>query len=193
MNKKIAFQLSLFLILLFVIFFFYYEYFFLKKERESLDITNKNQNIETIQSENNLIRKLEYLSIDKNGNRYLITSEFGEISNVDSNIMLMTNVMARIDLFKKDTIYLSSNSAKYNTLNFDTNFYKNVTLKYIGHDISSENLDLFFKKNFVWIYNNVIYKDSTNKLIADKIEIDLITKDSKIFMLDNKKLKIIGK
>ena len=193
MNKKIAFQLSLFLILLFVIFFFYYEYFFLKKERESLDITNKNQNIETIQSENNLIRKLEYLSIDKNGNRYLITSEFGEISNVDSNIMLMTNVMARIDLYKKDTIYLSSNSAKYNTLNFDTNFYKNVTLKYIGHDISSENLDLFFKKNFVWIYNNVIYKDSTNKLIADKIEIDIITKDSKIFMLDNKKLKIIGK
>jgi hypothetical protein len=193
MNKKIAFQLSLFLILLFVIFFFYYEYSFLKKEKENLNITNKNQNIETIQSENNLIRKLEYLSIDKNGNRYLITSEFGEISNVDNNIMLMTNVMARIDLFKKDTIYLSSNSAKYNTLNFDTNFYKNVTLKYIGHDISSENLDLFFKKNFVWIYNNVIYKDSTNKLIADKIEIDLITKDSKIFMLDNKKLKIIGK
>ena len=193
MTKKIAFQLSLFLILLFVIFFFYYEYFFLKKEKENLNITNKNQNIETIQSENNLIGKLEYLSIDKNGNRYLITSEFGEISNVDNNIMLMTNVMARIDLFKKDTIYLSSNSAKYNTLNFDTNFYKNVTLKYIGHDISSENLDLFFKKNFVWIYNNVIYKDSTNKLIADKIEIDLITKDSKIFMLDNKKLKIIGK
>ena len=105
----------------------------------------------------------------------------------------MTNVIAEIELLERDVIYLVSDFAKYNTITLETSFNKNVNLQYTGHEITSDNIDLSFKKNFVWIYNNVIYKDSTNKLIADKIEIDLITKDSKIFMYDSKKLKIIGK
>ena len=133
------------------------------------------------------------MSTDKNGNQYLITSEYGEISKANSNIILMTNVIAKIDLYEKDTIYLSANFAKYNSLNFDTNFHTNVILNYIGHEIISDNIDLSFKENFVKVYNNVIYKSSTNELFADKLEIDLLTKDSKISMFNNKKLKIIGK
>jgi len=105
----------------------------------------------------------------------------------------MTNVTAQIDLFEKDTVFLSSDFAKYNTLDFETNFNKNVIVKYTGHEISSENLDLSFEKNFAWVYNDVIYKSSSNKLFADKVEIDLLTKDSRIFMFDNKKLRLIGK
>ena len=191
MNKKIAVQITLFLILLIIIFFFYYEYFFLQKEK--MNLTSQSQDIEVLNSENNLIKNLEYSSTDKNGNKYLIISEFGEISTIDRNIILMTNVQAQVNLFGKDTIYLNSGFAKYNTLNFDTNFNKNVILGYTGHKISSENLDLSFRENFVTLYNNIVYKSSTNELYADKVEIDLLTKDSKIFMLNNKKLKIIGK
>ena len=158
-----------------------------------MNLANQSQDIEVVNSENNLIKNLEYSSTDKNGNKYLITSEFGEISTIDRNIILMTNVKAQIDLFRKDTIYLNASFAKYNTLNFDTNFNKNVILEYTDHKISSENLDLSFRENFVTIYNNIVYKSSTNELYADKVEIDLLTKDSKIFMLNNKKLKIIGK
>jgi len=105
----------------------------------------------------------------------------------------MTSVIAQIDLFEKDTIYISSDFAKYNTLNFDTNFNKNVLLEYTDHKINSDKLDLSFKENFVWVSGNIIYKSSANELFADKLNIDLLTKDSKIFMNNNKKIKIIGK
>jgi len=191
MKKNITVQIALFLTFLFIIIFFFYKYFFLKKE--IINLTNKNQNITVNGSENNLIKNLEYLSTDKNGNKYLIIAEYGEISATEGGDILMTNVIAQIDLFKKDTIYLSSDFAKYNTLTLDTNFNKNVVLEYTGHKINSENIDLSFEENFAWIYNNVVYKSSINKLFADRLEIDLLTKDSKIFMYDDKKLKITGK
>jgi len=177
--------------MLIIIFFFYYQYFFLNKEK--VDLVNQNQNSEIIASDNNLIKDLEYLSTDKNGNTYLITSEYGEISSTDSTIILMTNVIAEIDLFEKETIYLTSNFAKYNNFSYDTKFNGNVILNYIGHEITSENIDLSINESFVEVYNNVIYKSSINEIFADKLEIDLLTKDSKIFMFDNTKIKIIGK
>ena len=191
MNKKIIVQITLFLILLIIIFFFFYNYFFLKKE--IINLTNQNQNNNVFDSKNNLIKSLEYLSTDKNGNKYLITAKYGEISSTEDAIILMTNVVAQIDLLEKDTVYLISDFAKYNSINLNTNFDKNVILKYTGHEITSDNIDLSFEKNFALIYNNVVYKNSTNQLFADKLEIDLLTKDSKIFMYDKKKLKIIGK
>ena len=42
--------------------------------------------------------------------------------------------------------------------------------------------------------NNLVYENNTSRLRADKIEIDLITKNSKIFMYNKKKkIKISGK
>ena len=191
MKKKIIVQIVLFFILLIIIFFFFYKYFFLKKG--TIDLTSQNQNIEVTGSENNLIKNLEYLSTDKNGNKYLITAEYGEINNAKDSLISMINVKAQIDLFKRDTVFLTSDFAKYNTTNLNTNFSKNVIMHYTGHKITSENIDLSFEKNFAWVYNNIVYKSSTNQLFADKLEIDLLTKDSKIFMYVNKKLIIIGK
>jgi len=62
------------------------------------------------------------------------------------------------------------------------------------HKIMSDNLDLFFEKHLAQIMNNLIYENNTTRLIADKIEIDLITKNSKIFMYnDQEKIIIDGK
>ena len=191
MNKKIAFQITLFLFLLIIIFFFYYNYFFLKKTR--LDLVEQNQKVEIFETDNNVIKNIRYFSTDKEGNEYLITSEYGEISSKDVNIILMENVTSQINLFEKDTIYINSKFAQYDSLNFDTKFNEEVLLVYSEHTISSENMDLSFKKNFVWVYNNIIYKSPTNQLFADKLEIDLLTKDSKIFMLNNEKIIIFGK
>ena len=191
MNKKIAFQITLFLFLLIIIFFFYYNYFFLKKTR--LDLVEQNQKVEIFETDNNVIKNIRYFSTDKEGNEYLITSEYGEISNKDTNIIFMKNVTSQINLFEKDTIYINSKFAEYNSLNFDTNFNEDVTLEYSEHKINSENMNLSFKKNFVEMYNNIIYKSPTNELFADKLEIDLLTKDSRIFMFNNEKIKILGK
>ena len=191
MGKKTIIQIALLFILLIIIFFFYYKYFFFKEEIVNLTY----QNNEVVSSDNNLIKNLEYLSTDKNGNKYLINAEYGEVSFADAekNIIIMTNVNAQIDLFEKDTVYLTSNFAKYNTINLETNFYKNVVLQYTQHEINSDNIDLSFEKNFAWVYNNIVYNSSTNKFFADKLEIDLLTKDSKIYMYNNKKIKIIKK
>ena len=191
MNKKITFQITLFLFLIIIIFFFYYKYFFLKESK--IDLTIQNQKIETFDSGNNVIKNIRYFSTDKQGNKYLITSEYGEISNKDINIILMKNVTSQINLFEKDTIYINSKFAEYNSLTFDTNFNEDVTLEYSEHKINSENMNLSFKKNFVEMYNNIIYKSPTNELFADKLEIDLLTKDSRIFMFNNERIKILGK
>tara|TARA_B110000261_G_scaffold134859_1_gene152115 strand:+ start:1231 stop:1806 length:576 start_codon:yes stop_codon:yes gene_type:complete len=191
MNKKKIVQIFLFLTLLSIIFFFYYKYFFLKKNTNT--IINQNQNTKIINAENNLIKNLEYLSTDQNGNKYIITAEYGEFDIKEQGTILMTNVEAKIVFLKQDTVNLTSDFAKYDTLSLDTNFKKNVILQYGEHKINSDNIDLSFKKNFAWVYNNIVYKSSTNQLFADKLEIDLLTKDSKIFMYDSKKLKIIGK
>tara|TARA_B100000795_G_scaffold260017_1_gene235485 strand:+ start:610 stop:1185 length:576 start_codon:yes stop_codon:yes gene_type:complete len=191
MNKKIILQIILFLILSFIIFFFYYEYFFLKKE--IINLTRQNQDVKVSDSKNNLIKDLEYLSTDKSGNKYLITAKYGEISSTNDSVILMTSVIAQIDFFERDTVYLTSDFAKYNSLNLNTNFNKNVILKYTEHKITSENLDLSFEENFAWVYNNIVYKSPVNQLFADRLEIDLLTKDSKVFMYNDKKIKIIGK
>ena len=188
MNKKTVVQIILFLSLLIIVFLFYYKYFFFKKK--IIDLTD--QNIKVLESKNNLIKDLEYLSTDKNGNKYLINAEYGEISGTEDAVILMTNVVAQIDLIRRDKVYLTANTAKYNTLTLDTNFSQNVILKYTGHEINSKNIDLSFKKNYIWVYNDIVYISPTNELFADKLEIDLLTKNSKISMYDNKKLKIIG-
>jgi lipopolysaccharide assembly outer membrane protein LptD (OstA) len=191
MQKKTIVQIALFLTLLIIIYFFLNKYFFLKKE--TINLTDQNLTNKVTNYQNNLIKNLEYLSTDEIGNKYLITAEYGEISSDVDSVILMTNVIAQIDLFEKDTIYLTSDFAKYNTLSLDTNFNKNVILVYTGHKITSENIDLSFEENFAWVYNNVVYKSSNNQLFADRLEIDLLTKDSKVFMYDDKKIKIIGK
>ena len=90
-----------------------------------------------------------------------------------------------------DIIEITSKKANYNSVNYNTNFYQDVLVIFEGHQINSDNLDLFFDKNLGTIYNNIVYKNTNTTLIADKIDIDLITKDSKIYMIDEtKKIKI---
>jgi len=191
MKYKTIIQFTLCVFFLITIFFFYYNYF--TPNKEGLIIENKNNNPESLKSENNLIKDMDYQVIDDNGNKYFIYSKYGEISTDDPDIILMENVVARIELFEKDTIYINSSLAKYNVINYETNFNKTVKLKYLDHEILAENIDLSFKKNFAWLYKNVIYKSTNYELFADKIEIDLITKDSKIFKNKDKKIKIIKK
>ena len=187
MYKKILIQLFLFSLFIFLSIFFYYKYFHNKSQIVEKIELNKNQG-------SNLISDLRYFSVDDTGNKYEIVSEFGEISSNNSDIILMTNVVAKIDIYNSDPIIITSTFAKYNIKNYDTNFTKNVLVKYIDNKLNAENLDLSFQNNLMEMYNNIIYQNPDTKLLADKLEIDLITKDSKIIMNNKKsKIKIIRK
>tara|TARA_B100000787_G_scaffold23435_1_gene15737 strand:- start:390 stop:965 length:576 start_codon:yes stop_codon:yes gene_type:complete len=191
MKYKTIIQFIFGIFFLTIIFLFYNKYF--PSNKEPLITQSTNGNSKSLKAESNLINDMRYKTTDGNGNKYFIYSEYGETDINNPEIILMKNVAARIEIFEKDTIYIKSLSAKYNTTSYETNFNKDVELKYLDHEIFSENMDLSFQKNFVWLYTNVIYKGFDYKLFADKIEIDLITKNSKIYTDDNEKVKIIKK
>ena len=192
MKKKILIQLFLFSLFLFLSIFFFYKYFLQKSQ--NVEKTMLDKNLPTKNIETNLITDLRYFSIDDEGNEYEITSKFGEMGAENSDIILMTNVKAVINIYNLDPIIITSNSARYNVKNYDTKFKENVLVKHVDNKLNGENLDLSFQNNLMLMYNNIIYQNLDTKLLADKLEIDLITKDSKIIMNDKKsKIKIIRK
>ena len=191
MKYKTIIQFVFGIFFLIIIFLFYDKYFLSNKE---LSITqNTNDNFKDLEVKSNLIQDIKYETIDSNGNKYFIYSKYGEANINNPDIILMKNVFARVEIFEKDTIYINSLSAKYNITNYETNFDTDIKLKYLDHTIFAENMDLSFQKNFAWLYTNVVYKGYDYELFADKIEIDLITKNSKIYTDNGKKVKIIKK
>ena len=74
---------------------------------------------------------MSYESTDSNGNKYFIYSKYGETDINNSDIILMKDVFARVEIFEKDTIYINSLSARYDIINYETNFSKDVQLKYL--------------------------------------------------------------
>ena len=58
--------------------------------------------------------------------------------------------------------------------------------------MSSEFLDLSFENNLVSIYDNVRYLSGISSLKADKAEIDILNKKTKIFMENPDKKVVIN-
>ena len=190
MNIKILIQLLLFIILVSTAATYYYFY---KNNKTNANVNkiNNNNEISINKNSSNLIKNISYASTDNLGNKFIIKSETGEISIDNPNIVYMTNVEAIINLINSDPIIIKSNYAKYNKINYETNFKEDILLTYQTHRITSQNLDLSFENNLATIYNKIVYDNNNVKISADILEIDLITKNSKIFM-DNeyKKIKI---
>ena len=94
----------------------------------------------------------------------------------------MKKVIATINLNGSMPIKIYADNAIYNDINNNTNFYGDVSMTHNMHIINSDNLDLLVEKNLAVLSNNIIYKNLNTKLEADKVEFNLITKNSKIFM-----------
>ena len=187
MTKKTYIQLSLIFFFLIISLFLFFKYF-KKTSFESNINTNVSQ---TINSGESLIEDLKYLSTDKEGNEYKIEAKKGNIDKDNPDIIYLENVVAIISLKNSEYISIKSNFAKYNSKNFDTLFNDTVSIDYGEHVLESEFLDLSFENNLVSIYDNVRYVSGISSLRADKAEIDIISKKTKIFMESpNKKVQI---
>ena len=193
MNKKTTIQI----LLIFLIFLFstlFYLKYFKNSQKISENIPKEDKQIITSQNDNSTyIDNVNYISSDTRGNKYQITAEQAEIKIEDPDVMLLENVVAYIFNKDSDTAMITSNFGVYNSKNYDTIFSENVIILYPGHKITGEYLDLSFLKNLGTISKDVIYKGEKTSLFADKIEINLTTKDTKIFMDDkNKKVLVKG-
>ena len=166
-----------------IVSFLIYKNFFYNNEIVQPELETK----EDIIYNSNIIRDVNYTTKDPNGNEYIITALKGEIDFSNSNIIFLTNVNAVIKLKYSDIITIASDFGKYNSENFDTIFSKNVILNYLDNKITGEYLDFSLSRNSMIISRNIVYTNSKNVLKADVIEMDIKTKDTKIFMYEDKK------
>ena len=196
MLKKTILQVFLLIFILIICFIFFKTYF--KKENDKED--DKKNSIEQIElKENeknetkpNLIYNIKYESNNSNGNNYIILSKVSELPGKNSDTLLMKGVEATVNVKNSSSIKIFSDNAIFNKITYDTVFSENVLITYDNHLITSHKLDLFFLKNLAIISNDIIYKNLNTALQADIIEINLLSKKSKIFMNDStKKIKIL--
>ena len=184
MKKKKILALVTLGILIFAVLFLVFP----SKKNENL--VQEESLIETTFS-SNIIENVEYISKDNKGNEYIIRAKEGEIDIDNNNVIYLKSVSGIIKLYNKNEIFISSNYGKYNINNFDTIFSENVLINYLKNEISSGYLDFSIKRNSLIISKNVVYKDPQNTLKSDVLEMNLETKDTKLYMHDkNQKISI---
>ena len=200
MKKRNLFKILLILILIIFTWFIYSKYF--KKSNDLLSvITNTTDTInitdpadtktateEEVIYNSNIIKDINYTSRDLRGNEYILVAKEGEIDLNNSDIIFLTDVTANIKLAKNsELIVITSNYGKYNTINYDTIFSKNVKIDYVDNIITGDYLDFSMLDNLLIISRNVVYKNLENTMKADVLEFDIKTKNTKIYMHDSKK------
>tara|TARA_B100000674_G_scaffold190623_1_gene155281 strand:+ start:820 stop:1413 length:594 start_codon:yes stop_codon:yes gene_type:complete len=176
------------LILLIMLFFIYDKKF--KKTDNDLNIVDvqKEETLkEELQTNSNIIKDVKYVSKDAKGNEYLIQALEGEIDYTDPNVIYLKNVKALIKLKDSNNIVVSSKFGKYNLGNYDTIFSKSVVINYLDNKITGGYLDFSLDRNSMIISKKVVYNNLKNVLKADVVEINIETKDTKIFMYENSK------
>ena len=192
MNKKTGLQAIMVFVIILISLWFYLKYFTENykdvKKTLAIEKVDENQN-----STSTYINDINYVSTDVRGNKYQITAKLAEIKIENPDLMFLSDVVAFVFIKDKDTVKITSNFGKYNTKNYDTIFSKNVIVVYPGHKVTGEYLDFSFLTNLGVFTTNVIYTGEKTNLFADKMEMNLTTKDTKIFMNDaGKKVLIEG-
>ena len=185
-GKKIV-KISLIISFLLIVILFIY----LKFSKKTEIILQEPETQEEINYTSNIIKDVNYTTKDIEGNEYNITALEGEIDYNNSNILFLTKVEAFIKLKNDEIITIQSDYGKYNSDNFDTIFSKNVIIEYLNNKINGGYLDFSLERNSMIISKNVTYTNLNNALEADVIEINIKTKDTKIFMHEKEKKVII--
>ena len=149
-----------------------------KKDKDNDSVIEEDKNA------SNIISDLSYKNIDHKGNIFNINSKITKIFEDKEDLNFMEVVVARIFLLDGRVIEIFSDKAIYNTINYNTEFVGNVHVVENENKITSNNLDFFFDKNLVTIYNNVKYKGYNKFLTADKVDINLLNHKVNVYMYD---------
>ena len=185
-----------------IFFFFALLIFFYFKSDSDKKLTEKKKKIELTEKKNieiteekiessNIIEDVSYSAKDTKGNEYFLKASEGTIDQNDSNYIFLKSVNALINLKNYNLVEISSDFGKYNINNYDTIFSKNVIITYLDNKITGDYLDFSWEKNLMIISRDVILKNNKSSLQADVIEVNIETRDIKIFMYEeNKKVNI---
>ena len=196
MGKKKLIQIFLLILLIVITFLIFNVYYKTDKTFESSKKIEFKSNEETKSNEDkNVIQDIRYTSNNSNGDILEILADYGEPSEEIEDLMYLTKVAANITFKNKPDIKLISDYANLNTKTFETTFSNNVKILRKDEIIFGNELYLVFNQNendlkdnlnpdqnLIRITDDVIFKKPGYILKADVIEIDLITKNTKIYM-----------
>jgi len=172
-------------LLLFVLIYVMGYYYFNSTKNNPIYQEDKSIVESNTSEKKNFIENIIYTSTDASGNKYEIKSETGRFDEHDEELILMNNVNAQILLKNKTKIFITSKKAIYNNKTNDTIFTKNINISYINHKILCEELNFMFTKNLMSLKENIVYQNGYESFFADIMVMDLLTKETKIFMNDN--------
>ena len=190
LNKTKFIQISLLLLAFLLIFFTYF--LNLKKKQPS---TNLDQ-IKIVKPDKekgkvvNTFVDVQYSGLDRNGNRFIITSKYANFETDRSNIIAMEEVFC-IFYFKDQTsMTVQSSYGIYNNVTDDMEFTENVKMNYLENVLFAEKANFFNVKKELTIEGDVKTKGPEGQLNADKLEFDLNSKKLKISMANYEKVNI---
>lgn len=197
MGNKSIIQLTLLIFIIILTYFIYIKFY--KNDHQSLNEIKKSQSEIDIEKnvQNNLIKDIFYNAKNSKGDIYSLNADYGEISLNNENIIFMTNVRAKVNILNDDDIFIFSKFAKFNKKTFETSFYEDVKIKRSDEEITGNELYIVFDpedknfdtdlsikdKNLIRMTGNIVFNKPGYLLEADILEIDMITKDSRIFMI----------
>ena len=192
MDKKSIIKIVLILLTIFSL-FIYFSYYFSKKIDSNLVIKATEMEDLASKSNENVIKGIRYYSENKNGDSYVIFSDYGKFNLENTDLTYMTNVTAIVNLKNSEEIQITSNFANFNHISYETEFFEKVIIIRGNEKITSEKLKFSLEENVVVLSKDVIFNKPGFNLKADRVEIDLITKNSKIIMNGKeKKVIVIG-
>ena len=189
-SKKKIFQLSLIFSGLIIIFF---TYFFNLEKKQTSDVSEESQikvNEEFLEEGINRFENVEYKGTDNTGNKFTIGSQFAEFKKEKPELIFMENVECFFT-FKDNTVLLiSSKKGIYNNISNDMQFSEDVKMDYLENTIFSDRANFNNYENQLLIAGNVRGDGPTTNLKADELDFDLNTKDLKISMYSEERVKI---
>jgi len=148
-----------------------------KEKKPEKKNTKQNENQKKDNEIPNIVKDVEYLTTDKNGNKYKILATSGRTNQDNKNILDLDNVSGEITSNQRSTIYIVSDFAEYNSSTLGSKFYKNVVINYEDKQITCENFDINMDTNIAIAYNNVVVTDPKSTMKAGKIALNIETKE----------------
>ena len=147
------------------------------KEKKPEKNTKQNEKQKKDNEIPNIVKDVEYLTTDKNGNKYKIIATSGRTNQIDKNILDLDNVKGEITSKERSTIYIVSDFAEYNSSTLGSRFYNNVVINYEDKQITCENFDINMDTNIAIAYNDVVVTDPKSTMKAGKIALNIDTKE----------------
>ena len=173
---------------LFVVTYLYYPNMYKDKVIESQTVQKDSDDVFNDNTSTSF-KNVTYQGLTSAEQKFSIKAKSAYVLDENPELVFMKNMKVEIYLNDGRIVRIRSDLGRYHKESHDTWFEENVIADDGDTKIFAENLDLLATKNYVEIYNDVYLDYTTGNLVADKIDYNFETKNFKVSMFDDKKIK----